>query len=181
MFSSWRRKSLRWPFSTLIFSKEDSRCRSQPITGWFLHPSSSQSCHHRTGPSLNLLACGGVARGCAAVPSSSLRVAGFTGSCWRSDAGGRTSPPPRRCRRRLLGTKTKRTSRRTALGRRSWQKNLGAVLRWWAGTCVAAVQVNPRAVVSAPAAHHVVLEVRLRHVQGRVDLNLQDTVGFLST
>lgn len=39
---------------------------------------------------------------------------------------------------------------------------------------VAPIHVNPGSVVFAPTAHHIVLEVRFRHVQRRVDLHLED-------
>lgn len=98
---------------------------------------------------------------------SSLRVAKFTGSCWRSDAGGRTSPRPRRCRRHLWEAQNGRMVDKRA-------KSDGAMnLGWEARTCVASVQVNTCTVVSAAAAHHVVLEIRLGHVQRRVDLHLR--------
>lgn len=41
-------------------------------------------------------------------------------------------------------------------------------------SCMAAEKVNSRSVVLAPAAHHIVLEVRLGHVQARVHLNLKE-------
>lgn len=40
------------------------------------------------------------------------------------------------------------------------------------GTCVASEHVNSFSIVLAPTAHHVVLEIGLSHVQGRVDLHL---------
>lgn len=71
--------------------------------------------------------------------------------------------------------------RKTDKWKTNWRKCRGGAnnffgvqMRCWARTCVASVQVNTRAVVSAPAAHHVVLEIRLRHIQGRVDLHLWD-------
>lgn len=112
--------------------------------------------------------CWGVARGCVTVPSLNLRVPKFTGSCWRSDVGGQTSPPPRHCKHHLMNAVTKRERVEDI-----WQQIgsvwgdwvwLCALTKCWCCTCMASKHVDSRPVVPTSAAHDVVLEIRLSHV-----------------
>ena len=86
----------------------------------------------------------------------------FTGSCWRSDVDGQTSPPPRGCKHRLMKT---HRGEKLSITQQIWK-----VLTWTASmssshrTCMAPKHVNSSSIVLAPTAHHVVLEIRLSHV-----------------
>lgn len=106
-------QSLRWPISMFLYLFKRRQSLLITTNHRIVSASELPPLHYSVPPSfpwplIIILAHRSTSwrmevwQGCAAVPSLSLRVAGFTGSCWRSDAGGRTSPLPRHCRHHLL-------------------------------------------------------------------------------